>query len=467
MKNKNYLEHLYDIKWWIFLFFLVGLENIDAPPLDMHAWRQTLTIMISKNFYEIDSNIFFPRTDIGGATEGIMATEFPIFNYILSIFYQIFGFQDWYGRLFNWVVSNLAVLAFYQVLKRAFGHPTAFLSALVYMISITFIYARKTMPDTFSLSLVIIAVNFAWLYLEHKKWSNLLFSTVLFTMGILSKIPSICFAAILLIPILNNLKEDIKPKLYLIGAWAAGCLIMLAWYFLWMPYLLETYKNQLIWPVSLAEGWTIFLDRYKDVHYRFHQAFHSYYFFVFSVAGSALILWKEKVSVRLFFLGYCSLFLLFILKTGEVFPSHDYYVIPITPLMALAIGYFFHNIPISIHFKTILLLVLMWPAFSYKKEKSFREPDTKYYLTIKEIVNEYIPNTGKIMVNGGQFNPTLMYFTGRRGWTVNNDILTKVDWMPDFKRDGLTHILQDRRHLDDLLPYELVFENSDIRIYKM
>lgn len=70
------------------------------------------------------------------------------------------------------------------------------------------------------------------------------------------------------------------------------------------------------------------------------------------------------------------------------------------------------------------------------------------------------------MVNNGMFNPTLMFYTRRKGWTVNQDVVSKVDWMPDFKRDGLKYIVIDRHLLNDTLPFSLVYEDQDFRIYK-
>ena len=92
------------IKFLIVIFFLVGLENILLPPFDNHGWRQILTLSIAQNFLEFP-NIFFPRMDIGGETNGIIACEFPIFNYLIAIFFKIFGINQWSGRLLNWGIT--------------------------------------------------------------------------------------------------------------------------------------------------------------------------------------------------------------------------------------------------------------------------------------------------------------------------------------------------------------------------
>jgi 4-amino-4-deoxy-L-arabinose transferase-like glycosyltransferase len=462
---EKYYKYALDIRIYIIAFSIVGLTNILSPPLDGHAWRQTLTLMISKNFQEISPNIFYPRTNIGGATEGIMATEFPIFNYTLSILYRIFGFQDWYGRLLNWTVCCIGLYYFYQTIKKLFNDKAAFFGTLAYMGSVTFIYARKTMPDSFSVSLVIIGTYFLLNFLEKSSWKMFLSGFILVTLGILSKIPALCYLSILVVPVLDK-EINLRNKYKLIGALSISAILLIAWYFYWMPYLLETYKNQLIWPVSLQEGFQIFIKEIDQVHQQFKNAFFYYPLFALSLTGLALALIKLQPSIKLAIGLFTALFFLYIFKTGIVFPSHEYYIIPYTPLMAAGIGYLFSQIQI----KTIVILpyflLLMAPAYIRNLQQSFINKEKKYLLELGPLVDKYIPQDAKIMVNGDNLNPVLMYFAGRRGWTVNSDILLKEGWIKDYKAEGMQYILVDKHTLGDLLPYEIVGQDLHFIIYK-
>ena len=98
------------------IYFLFGLHNITHPPLDDHAWRQTLTISVAKNLVD-HPNPMFPRMDIGGDTEGIIAGEFPAFNSLMSLCYRVFGYDHWYGRLINWSIGCLGLWYFYLLIK--------------------------------------------------------------------------------------------------------------------------------------------------------------------------------------------------------------------------------------------------------------------------------------------------------------------------------------------------------------
>jgi hypothetical protein len=107
-----------DIRFWILLCFFVRLLGITNAPLEVgHNWRQTLGTMVIRNFYETEANIFYPRIDIGGDESGITGMEFPLFNYIGYLLCLLFGYQHWYGRLINLVVSSFGLYMFYRLIR--------------------------------------------------------------------------------------------------------------------------------------------------------------------------------------------------------------------------------------------------------------------------------------------------------------------------------------------------------------
>src|SRR5256885_261898 len=97
-----------DIRFWIVLYFLIRLFHITQPPLEVaHNWRQSTGLMVSRNFYEVEANILYPRVDMAGDKTGITGTEFPLLNYLIYLVAKVFGWADWYGRLINLIVSSL------------------------------------------------------------------------------------------------------------------------------------------------------------------------------------------------------------------------------------------------------------------------------------------------------------------------------------------------------------------------
>jgi len=188
-------EIIKDIRFWILLLFIVRLIGISNPPLEVgHNWRQTTVTMVSRNFLEIDNNILYPRIDIAGEKTGITGMEFPLLNYTIYIVSKVFGYQHWFGRLINLLISSFGLWFFYRLIRKYFTEQVAFFSTIILAVSIWFQFSRKIMPDTFSMSMIIASIYFGSNYLDStiRKYSlmQLTIYTILMSLGILSKLPS-------------------------------------------------------------------------------------------------------------------------------------------------------------------------------------------------------------------------------------------------------------------------------------
>jgi hypothetical protein len=112
------------------------------------------------------------------------------------------------------------------------------------------------------------------------------------------------------------------------------------------------------------------------------------------------------------------------------------------PFLSIFIGYFIDEFPIkSTLLKIVLLAIIIIPSYLINRQQSFNFSENKYLLTLGPIVDKYIPKDSKIMINNGIFNPSNMFYANRKGWAVNPDVVSKYEWMPDFKKDGLQYII--------------------------
>ncbi len=167
------------IFFWIALFFLVRLFGITAPPLEyQHNWRQVSGLMVARNFLENNCNILFPETDDFRSNKANVGMEFPLLNYLHYIISLLFGFEHWYGRLINLIISSLGLMAFYKILLFLLKNKeVALFSTILLASSIWFSFSRKMMPDTFSVSLVFIGIYFGQNFCNYsgielwQKWS--------------------------------------------------------------------------------------------------------------------------------------------------------------------------------------------------------------------------------------------------------------------------------------------------------
>ena len=243
---------------------------------------------------------------------------------------------------------------------------------------------------------------------------------------------------------------------------------MSLWYFLWVPYLVDVYKYQFFWPFSLSQGWSDLVYLSEQAWIRFNiDAFGTRASFLVCMLGLGGIFLQKQRHLILVFAAYSLLFFFFVLKTGVTFPTHDYYIIPYLPVMCTAAGYFIAQLEINKYVKVALAFLFLNMNLNVHRLDIETPEESKYFLKLEKIVDKYIAKDEKILTNDGAFNPFITYWAHRKGLPQADRVLFETTWMPDLKRDGMNFIVIDRHGLDKPLPYELIFEDTDFRIYKL
>jgi hypothetical protein len=456
-----------DIRFWILLYFIIRLFHITQPPLETaHNWRQSTGLMVSRNFYEIDANILYPRLDNGGEKTGITGTEFPLFNYLIYLFAKLFGWADWYGRFINLIVSSFGIYWFYLLLARYIRPQVAFYASFVLLNSLWFAYSRKTMPDTFAMSLIIGGLLYALDYLYKGKFWRLLLFAFLSLCGLLSKIPVGFVWATLLLPFLDR---DVKISRKIVLA-VAGAVIMVPvgwWYFIWVPYLVQHFG---FWHyymgTSIGQG-------AREVGTHLDQAIQKFYFCALNFIGFATFLGgliyairqKEKRLLWAFFLCFAAFFV-FILKAGFAFYHHNYYIMPFVPVMAMVAGYAISSIP-KTAYRYILMLAIATEVIINALPEFRINADQRYKLTLESVAAQYTAPNDLIAINCGT-NPQQVYLLHRKGWDIENNEAQDATFMADLKAKGCK-VLFINKHEGNVkpLPYQKLGENQDLIIYKL
>jgi len=428
-----------DIRFWIIVFFILRLWGITDPPLEIaHNWRQVTGCMIARNFVEADPNIFYPRLDMAGEKSGITGTEFPILNYLIYIISLLFGYDHWYGRLINLSVSSAGIWYFYLILRRFFGSNTAYYSSLLLLGSIWFSYSRKIMPDTFSVSLCLIGLQQGLWFLYNPKYKYLILFGLFSTIGILSKIPAIIILSPLIIPLMDRAVNK-KHKWEFIFTGSIAIFIAIAWYFYWVPYLVDTYGY---WHYymgnSFKEGWS-------DLWLYLPMTLEKFYFDALKFSGFAAtlfgIVWaiKNKDKVKLLVLSIAILlFFVFILKAGHSFSKHSYYIIPLVPFMAMVAGYGITCIKKRWVAIAFTILIVAEGIGNYQHDFQIKETE-KYKLTLANIANVVSHTHDLIAINGNE-NPQQLYFTNRKGWTITTNQAFDSEFTASLKEKGCKFI---------------------------
>ncbi len=144
------------------------LSQLMDPLVDTDSFRQSATASIARNYYDFGYNLFQPRITGWGTINqpGLWPNEFPLYPYIISIFYSLFGIQEWFGRLFTALFSIIGALALFHIVKPLDNENTAKFAALWFLIAPQSIYHSRCFhrhPVAIAFMLIGIALYLYWL----------------------------------------------------------------------------------------------------------------------------------------------------------------------------------------------------------------------------------------------------------------------------------------------------------------
>lgn len=464
---------LKDIRFWIFVLFIIRLIGITNPPLEVgHNWRQTTVTMVSRNFLEVDNNIFYPRIDIAGDKSGITGMEFPMLNYLIYIIAKIFGYQHWYGRLINLLISSIGLFYFYKLTRKYFTEQVAFSSTIVLAVSIWFQFSRKVMPDTFSMSLIIVCIYYGSNYLENtfskNNFLHLISYGVLMSLGVLSKLPS-GFLLVVFVLFLLDKNIPIKRKVIFSLVSLIGILPVVVWYYYWVPYLVDKYG---FWHFFMGKGISQGLS---EILQNLNETLSKFYDTALKFIGFGVFLYGLGYSIKkgdskiyfLFILTFIS-FSLIMFKAGYTFSHHNYYIIPFVPVMALITGYGLSKIKYSKLSLILLIAISIEGIANQQHDFRIKEKD-RQLLNLEKDLDGLSLRSDLIIINSGNY-PTPMYFAHRKGWVNTNDKIRDEEYIKSLKDKGLKYIVILKRSFGteiSLNRYKKVLENEDYSIYEL
>lgn len=469
LTKSHIVTWLGDIRFWIVVLALLRLYGIVNPPLEVsHSWRQTTVAMVSRNYYEVDPDILYPRIDIGGDLTGITGMEFPLLNWLIYLFSLLFGFHEWFVRLINLVVTSVGCWYFYLLIKSFFNDRHAFCATLILCTSLWFAYARKIMPDTFSMSLVIIGIYYGTDYLLHdRRRFGSLIAYVLITMaGVLSKLPS-GYILVVFLPLLLTKTVPLHRKVWFSALSVLMMLPVAWWYFLWVPHLVENYGlRHFFMGEGIGQGMSEIWHHLGRTLYRFYDNALKYIgFAVFAFGLAMAFVRRQKLLLRLLGLAFAAfLFVMFV--SGQTFVKHDYYVVPFVPVMAMAAGYGVSLINKSAWRAFLLSAVALENILNHHSQ--FVIPDNRQpVLALEHVFDSLSDRNDLICVNSGQ-DPTVMYFTHRKGWVVSNEQLLDETFRNDIRRRGCKYLLVMKQVFggDVVLPMRRLVDNENYTIYR-
>jgi hypothetical protein len=186
--------------------------------------------------------------------------------------------------------------------------------------------------------------------------------------------------------------------------------------------------------------------------------------FIVFMAGVFLVI-KRRNSLPggILLISFLVLFF-YAVKTGDIFPTHNYYIIPFVPVMALIAGYALDALP----WPRLAYLVLVVVAIeSIGNQHVDFHPNTgeMYKLELEDLADMVSVKDDLIAITGGN-NPQELYFAHRKGWILDKREFLDDAYISLLKERGCRYLFVNRNVLDQPLPYPVVHKDTHYIVYK-
>jgi len=420
---------------------LIGIWN---PPIEAaHSWRQATGLMVARNYFEGNTSFWYPMVDETSGGTGIIGMEFPLMYYIQGKLGVLFGFHAGIGRLLNVLISTLGLAYFFALVRRFASEKTAFYATLLLMVSCFFMYSRKVMPDTEALAVYLIGIYYFFEALRFGRRKDMVLSFIMLSLGLLLKISVLPLLAFVVFAYVKTSNEPKKPVVFLIPflSLIPACI----WYFIWNPYLAQHFGSWYNLGGGLMDGGRAFLESpFLLLQQLVFHPFVSYLAFGLCLYGVIRmakhgVSWAWKLSLPLFlvlFSGYA-------LKSGVIFLTHEYYILPAVPLLAILGGYALSSLG---KYAWVLMLCISIEAIGNQLYDFKLNSSEAYKLGLGQVAKRYIPTDALVAINGNS-NPQELYLLGRKGWNLSDETLRQKAMVNELTGKGCSYLVINKRTL--------------------
>ncbi len=322
------------------------------------------------------------------------------------------------------------------------------------------------MPDVFSTSLVLIAIYFGLSFLYNKRNWHLILYFILISFGLLSKLPAFIMTG-LLVPVIFESSIQMKRKLLFLLISILAIVPAVWWYFYWAPKLTSDYGFYYFFMGSdISTSLGFLLSEWQSVFSRFYTDAMGYVGFGFYVLGVVYCIVKKERKLVFVFVGVFLFQFAFMLKGGETFAHHTYYIMPFIPAMAIFAGYSISLINLS-WLKTVFIIAIVVEGVLNLQHDFMLKQAPSYLLRLDKVADMYTSKEDLIVINNS-LNPRSLYFSHRKGWGVKSEKISDDKFLVDIISKGCQLFIWDKHcaELSVSIPhFRLVEETEDFGIY--
>lgn len=429
--------------FYILLFsLLIRLYNITFPVAGWHAWRQADTASIARNFFTEESDIFYPRIDWRGDTEGYAETEFQIYPFIVSGLYNLFGVNEFFGRLISVFFSVLTVFGIYLLVRKTIDERTALWSAFIYsVLPLNIFFGRAFMPEPAMLMCSVYGIYFFVKWTENDSRRDFILSAFFIAMAALIKLPALYLG----LPLAYLCyKKYGRTFLKTPVIWIYVLLVFIpvaAWYYHAHQLYLRTGLTFSIWDAG-KDKWGMTeplftIKFYNDIFFKSIAERHlTYPAFIVFIWGMLI---KRKQYLEHLFDWWLAGIIVFILIAPQAHLAQEYYQLPFnisaSVFIAKVFSKYIKSDELRDSFKKNTLAVTVLSVclsgiivLSFLRVRNFMKSEDLNAPVFKiAAVVDSVSGPGDKFITVTEGNPAMLYIIKRKGWVSfpddNNDVL--------------------------------------------
>lgn len=242
----------------ILVILLIGLilrlQNFSMLPYDGHPMRQTDTEYVAYNFAFKSHNFLLPQNGLIRPIENTKAyffLELPVYEYLIGIFYMVFGSSIEVARIVNLGLFGISFLALLYFVKEFFKKEVAVWSVIFFAFApgSIFFVGHAIHPDVFMTVTLLLALA------SYVKWSKSK-NTIFFIISVAALGISVGTRPFVLIclPAILYLMLVLKAKLWEYPVMILGGLAPYGFWKLWQLKFPEASTDYESWVLRGREG---------------------------------------------------------------------------------------------------------------------------------------------------------------------------------------------------------------------
>ncbi len=321
----------YSILWILVLAAVLRFVQIDAPPVGRHAWRQSDTASVARNFHRHGNHLLYPQID--WEIPGFVEMEFPIYPWMTSVVYSVVGESEAAARMLS-VLGSLVTIGFlYLLILRILGRRAALWAAFFFaVLPASLFFGRAIMPESWMLAASAAAVYFFVRWTDEDSWFFYCLALLATSLACLLKLTSLYLGLPLLWLVWQKWGRKTlgRWQFWLFGSVVA--MVLLAWYG-------HTYRLGQEYGASFHILTTAGTDKWGTWELLADPGFYHRVFVGY--LGERILTWiglpifvvglflpRQSPLERLFDIWLLSIIVVLLLASGGSY-QHDYYSLPL------------------------------------------------------------------------------------------------------------------------------------------